>query len=142
MVVRDGSALPMIGPLLLLHTEKEMWECFDRLKYAVLGPDQATSPFEMAYGVGWYDYRAQRPGSHINLLFDQSMGGSNKFFCGNMMSVYQGFNEVVELMDVGGNDGSGLESIIALHPQIKASINVGLPNVITRSPFIKGTWII
>ncbi|CAM8925132.1 unnamed protein product [Rhodiola kirilowii] len=139
LVRSDGAdSLPMIGSVLLLHSQKEMFECLDKLKYTVLDPERAKCPFEMAHGVEWYDYLAQRPCSQLNMLFDRVMSGSYNFFCDSLMRVYRGFDDVIELIDVGGNDGSALEYIISFHPQIKSCINFDLPGVIARAPYREG----
>uniref|UniRef100_A0A7N0VA82 Uncharacterized protein n=1 Tax=Kalanchoe fedtschenkoi TaxID=63787 RepID=A0A7N0VA82_KALFE len=137
MVSKDGAALPIHGLFVLTNTEKEVFESFEKLKNFVLEPDGATCPFEMAHGVGFYDYLAQRPDSRLNILFDQSMGDSIKMFFDPIVKVYGGFSEVVELLNVGGNDGSALEYLISVYPKIEG-VNFDLPHVIARAPNLKG----
>uniref|UniRef100_A0A7N0V928 Uncharacterized protein n=1 Tax=Kalanchoe fedtschenkoi TaxID=63787 RepID=A0A7N0V928_KALFE len=134
LVSNAGTSMPF---LFLVNTEKAEFESLDKLKNFVLDPEGATCPFEMAHGVGFYDYLAQRPDSRLSIMFDELMDFSNKMFFDKMIMVYGGFSEVVELMDVGGNEGSTLKHLISLYPDIKG-INFDLPNVIARAPNLKG----
>uniref|UniRef100_A0A7N0T4Z5 Uncharacterized protein n=1 Tax=Kalanchoe fedtschenkoi TaxID=63787 RepID=A0A7N0T4Z5_KALFE len=138
MVRNDGGALPSIGLSILINSEIEIVQAFDNLKDAVLDPDGAKYPFEMAHGEGFYDYLARRPDSRLNMFFNQLMGNSSRLFFNDVIRVYKGFEEVIELMDVGGNEGLALETIISLYPNIKNCINFDLPHVIARAPILKG----
>uniref|UniRef100_A0A7N0VBK6 Uncharacterized protein n=1 Tax=Kalanchoe fedtschenkoi TaxID=63787 RepID=A0A7N0VBK6_KALFE len=135
MVSNAGTSMPLF---VLMNTEKVIFECLDKLTNFILDPEEATCPFEMAHGVGFYDYLAQRPDSRLSIMFGQTMGIiSNKMFFDKMTMVYGGFSEVVELMDVGGNEGSTLKHLISLYPDIKG-INFDLPHVIARAPNLEG----
>uniref|UniRef100_A0A7N1A5N5 O-methyltransferase domain-containing protein n=1 Tax=Kalanchoe fedtschenkoi TaxID=63787 RepID=A0A7N1A5N5_KALFE len=129
MVSKDGAALPIHGLFVLTNTEKEVFESFDKLKNFVLEPEGATWFYDI-------DYLAQRPDSRLSILFDQSMGDSIKMFFDAIVKVYGGFSEVVELLNVGGNDGSALEYLISVYPKIKG-VNFDLPHVIARAPNLK-----
>uniref|UniRef100_A0A7N1A5Z7 O-methyltransferase C-terminal domain-containing protein n=1 Tax=Kalanchoe fedtschenkoi TaxID=63787 RepID=A0A7N1A5Z7_KALFE len=123
--------------LVLMNTDKVIFECLDKLTNFILDPEGATCSFEMAHGVGFYDYLAQRPDSRLSIMFDELMDFSNKMLFDKMMMVYGGFSEVVELMDVGGNEGSTLKHLISLYPDIKG-INFDLHHVIARAPNLEG----
>ncbi|KAL9689217.1 hypothetical protein QQ045_033651 [Rhodiola kirilowii] len=138
MVRGDEAVLPMSASLLLFVTQKELWESFEKLKFTVLNPEESRCSFEMAHGVGLYDYLAQKPNSDFTNLFDQVMASSIKPYFDSVIRVYNGFDEVTELMDVGGNHGSALERIISFYPNIKGCINFDLPGVISRASPLKG----
>lgn len=135
--INKADDLPMSAAFLLFVSQIEIVHSYDMLKCAVLNPNGST-PFEMAHGVGFYDYVAQRPDSQLSAMFGQSMGCSNESVFNNVIRVYGGFGEVVQLTDVGGNHGSALEHLISAYPDIQDSINFDLPHVIARAPPVKG----
>ncbi|XP_062017570.1 (S)-scoulerine 9-O-methyltransferase-like isoform X2 [Rosa rugosa] len=54
-----------------------------------------------------------------------------------VFEVYKGFEEVKELMDVGGGDGTTIAKIVSRYPHIHG-INFNLPSVISKAPKLPG----
>ncbi|PRQ32414.1 putative (S)-scoulerine 9-O-methyltransferase [Rosa chinensis] len=84
------------------------------LKHMMLEPE--CSPFDKAHGQSLYEYMSEKP--EMIQLFDK-----------NVLEVYRGFNELKELMDVGGGDGSSIARIVSMHLHIHG-INFNVPSVI------------
>ncbi|KAL6198146.1 hypothetical protein ACLB2K_027938 [Fragaria x ananassa] len=54
-----------------------------------------------------------------------------------VFEVYKGFEEVKELMDVGGGEGTAIAKIVSMYPHIRG-INFNLPSVISQAPNLQG----
>ena len=61
------------------------------------------------------------------------------YFDQKVLKEYRGFEEVKELMDVGGGDGSSLAKIVSMYPHIRG-INFDLPSVIDQAPTYQGQY--
>ncbi|XP_050370616.1 (S)-scoulerine 9-O-methyltransferase-like [Argentina anserina] len=104
------------------------------LKHSVLEPE--TVPFYKAHGVSFYEFLSERP-EMISWFNKHMRTASYLYFDEKVLKVYEGFEEVNELMDVGGGDGSSLAKIVSMYPHIHG-INFDLPSVIAQAPKHQG----
>ncbi|KAL6201730.1 hypothetical protein ACLB2K_025442 [Fragaria x ananassa] len=81
------------------------------LKYIVLEPE--STPFLKAHGETMYEYMSKKSG--LPPLFDEVMK-LHSYICyeRKVFEEYKGFEEVKELMDVGGGDGSAIAKIVSV----------------------------
>ena len=121
------------APMVLLFSERVILEPLYMLKNMVLEPDCA--PFYSTYGAKFYDYMAKEP--KFDQLFHDFMTLSAKVYLDEVLKVYRGFEEVKELLDVGGGMGTSLVKIISMYPHIRGK-NFDLPNVIIAAPKLPG----
>ncbi|XP_062017569.1 (S)-scoulerine 9-O-methyltransferase-like isoform X1 [Rosa rugosa] len=122
------------SPVVAFGSEMFVAQSFYMLKYKVLEPE--SSPFLKAHGESFYDYMSNKP--ELCQLFDKVMGlNSYLYFDHKVFEVYKGFEEVKELMDVGGGDGTTIAKIVSRYPHIHG-INFNLPSVISKAPKLPG----
>lgn len=94
------------------------------LKDAVL---EGGIPFNKAYGMTAFEYNAKD--LRINRLFNEGMKNHSTIFTKTFLQLYQGFNDINTLVDVGGGVGATLSIITSKYPKMKG-INFDLPHVI------------
>ncbi|XP_062011399.1 (S)-scoulerine 9-O-methyltransferase-like [Rosa rugosa] len=122
------------APVVVLGSEMLVAKSFSMLKYKVLEPE--SSPFLKAHGESFYDYMSNKP--ELCQLFDKVMEvNSYLYFDHKVFEVYKGFEEVKELMDVGGGDGTAIAKIVSMYPHIQG-INFNLPSVVSKAPKLQG----
>ncbi|XP_050369802.1 (S)-scoulerine 9-O-methyltransferase-like [Argentina anserina] len=122
------------APNVLWGSEMLFVKSYSKLKYTVLEPE--SSPFLKAHGKSMYEYMSNRP--ELCQLFDKVMGiNSYLYFDDKVFEVYKGFEEVKELMDVGGGDGTAIAKIVSKYPHIRG-INFNLPSAIAQAPNLEG----
>ncbi|PKI75027.1 hypothetical protein CRG98_004595 [Punica granatum] len=126
---QEGGSL---SPLLHLIQDRTMLDMWFHLKDAVL---QGGLPFERASGTSAASYMGRDP--RLSEIFRGSMKDFNKLFVIKMVETYNGFEGLSTLVDVGGGDGSILNTIISKYPSIKG-INFDLTSTIERSPTYQG----
>ncbi|KAJ3690541.1 hypothetical protein LUZ61_019705 [Rhynchospora tenuis] len=121
-----------ISPLLLMNHDKLLMESWYYLKDTVL---EGGIPFNKAYGMTAFEYNAKD--QRLNRLFNEGMKSHSVIFTKNFLDIYQGFNDINTLVDVGGGIGATLSMITAKYPKIKG-INFDLPHVIADAPKFPG----
>ncbi|KMZ57369.1 Glutathione S-transferase-O-methyltransferase fusion protein 11 [Zostera marina] len=124
----DGASLaPM---LVALHDEVYMksWYC---LKEAVM---TGGIPFNMAYGMSAFEYHSID--TRFNNLFNKAFFNMT-ILMKTILHLYNGFESINKLVNVGGGTGVNLNIIISQHPTIKG-INFDLPHVIKNAPLFTG----
>lgn len=116
----------------LLTTGRDSFEISGVLKNAVLKEDfqfitkaHGSTPYELL-------------DPNLNQIFDEAMGNLTKLLLDGVFNVYEGFKDVNELMDVAGGNGTALQYILTLYPNIRG-INFDRPQVIESAPKIPGT---
>ncbi|KAK4572810.1 hypothetical protein RGQ29_031008 [Quercus rubra] len=119
--------------MVLLFSERMMVEPQYMLKNMVLEPE--CKPFYSNNGENFYRYAAKEP--KFNKLFQEFMTHSSKLFLDEVLKVYRGFEEIKELLDVGGGMGTSLGNIISMYPHIHGK-NFDLPNVISVALKLSG----
>lgn len=88
-------------------------------------------PFNKAYGMTAFEYNAKVP--RMNQLFNEGMKSHSVIFTKHFLEIYQGFDDINTLVDVGGGIGATLSMITSKYPKIKG-INFDLPHVIDHAP--------
>ncbi|GAB4845575.1 hypothetical protein Ancab_040132 [Ancistrocladus abbreviatus] len=102
-------------------------DSWDKLTEAIL---EGGVPFQLANGVGMFEFAGRDP--TFNKEFNTSMTGISTLFMKKVMQSYKGFENINQLVDVGGGVGSTLQTIISQYPHIKG-INYDLPHVIEQA---------
>nr|XP_011468471.1 PREDICTED: (S)-scoulerine 9-O-methyltransferase-like [Fragaria vesca subsp. vesca] len=98
--------------VVLWGSEMLVMNSYSMLKYTVLEP--GSSPFLKGHGESMYEYMSKKP--ELCQLFDKVMGViSYLYFDHKVFEVYKGFEEVKELMDVGGGDGTAIAKIVSMY---------------------------
>ena len=118
---------------ILFLSERMMVEPLYMLKNMVLEPE--CEPFYSTYGASFYEHMAKEP--KFGKLFQEFMTYSAKLLLDEVLKVYRGFEEVKELLYVGGGMGTSLGNIISMYPHIHGKI-FDLPNVISVAPKLSG----
>ncbi|KAJ1693296.1 hypothetical protein LUZ63_009994 [Rhynchospora breviuscula] len=117
-----------IASLALLIQDKALMEIWYYLKDAVLEGD---IPFNKAYGMPVFEYNAKD--LRVSRLFNEGMKNHSVIITKKLLELYQGFNVINTLVDVGGGIGVTLSMITSKHSNIKG-INFDLPHVIADAP--------
>lgn len=126
---QDGVSL---GPLMALHQDKVFIDSWYQLKDAVL---EGGVPFDRVHGTHAFEYPGLDP--RFNQVFNKAMYNHTTIVINNILTVYKGFENVKQLVDVGGGLGVTLKFVTAKYPHIKG-INFDLPHVIQHAPEIPG----
>lgn len=89
-----------------------------------------------------FDYNSQDP--RFNKVFNQGMTSHSIITLKKILEIYDGFEGLTSIVDVGGGTGATLNMIISKYPTIKG-INFDLPHVLKDAPSHPGikkfTWI-
>ncbi|KAL0299761.1 UNVERIFIED_CONTAM: Caffeic acid 3-O-methyltransferase 1 [Sesamum radiatum] len=125
----DGVSM---APLLLMNQDKILMESWYHLKDAVL---DGGIPFNKAYGMTAFDYHGTDP--RFNKVFNQGMSNHSTIIMKKILEIYDGFEGLKTVVDVGGGTGATLNMIVSKHPSIKG-INFDLPHVIEDAPSYPG----
>lgn len=120
----DGVSL---APNVVLSSEMDIVTSLSMLKDTVLEP--GCLPFNKAHGVSIYEHMSGKP--ELSQLFNKAVGQSSILDFEEVLKVYKGFEEVEELMDVGGGIGTTIDRVVSCYPHIHG-INFDLPNVIAQ----------
>ena len=126
---QDGISL---GPLMALLQDKVFLDSWYQLKDAVL---EGGIPFDRVHGMHAFEYPGLDP--RFNLVFNKAMYNHTTIVIKNILQVYKGFENVKQLVDVGGGLGVTLKAVTAKYPHIKG-INFDLPHVIEHAPQYPG----
>ncbi|XP_043712025.1 caffeic acid 3-O-methyltransferase-like [Telopea speciosissima] len=121
----DGGCL---SPLVHLTQDKVFLDSWHHLKDAIL---EGGVPFNKAHGMPVYDYLGMDP--RFNQVFNKAMSITSITLLKLIIEVYEGFDNVNVVVDVGGGVGKTLELITFKHPTIKG-INFDLAHVIADAP--------
>ncbi|KAI5657502.1 hypothetical protein M9H77_26295 [Catharanthus roseus] len=125
----DGVSM---AALLLMNQDKVLMESWYHLKDAVL---EGGIPFNKAYGMTAFEYHGKDP--RFNKVFNQGMSNHSTIIMKKILEIYQGFQGLKTVVDVGGGTGATLNMIVSKYPSIKG-INFDLPHVIEDAPSYPG----
>ncbi|KAL3820207.1 hypothetical protein ACJIZ3_006112 [Penstemon smallii] len=125
----DGVSL---APMSLMVHDRVYMDMLHNLKDAVL---EGGIPFNRAHGMGAFEYSALDP--RYNKVFNKAMSEQSTILLKKILELYNGFDGLNSLMDVGGGIGATINSIISKYPSIKG-INFDLPHVIKDAPSYQG----
>ncbi|KAM6588277.1 hypothetical protein CsatA_010882 [Cannabis sativa] len=117
-----------LAPLLLTMQDKAYIETWYHLKDAIL---EGGHPCNRAHGMNMVEY--VRKDIRFGELFKLSMKEFNPICMKRILEIYQGFEGLTSLVDVGGGDGAILNMIISKYPHIKG-INYDLAAILENSP--------
>lgn len=95
-------------------------------------------PFEKVYGTSIFDYPSRD--ARFNVLFNNAMVSHTSIVIKEILECYHGFENLKQLVDVGGGLGVTLNMIASKHPAIKG-INFDLPHVIRHAPHYPGMFV-
>ncbi|XP_058096751.1 (S)-scoulerine 9-O-methyltransferase-like isoform X2 [Magnolia sinica] len=126
----DGTS---VAPLVQLCLDRASVEAMYYLKEFVM--EGGRPPFEMAHDVDLFEFGSKEP--RYNKVFHEAMSNGSAIVLKEIFEVYEGFNEVKQVMDVGGGMGTCISSIVSHFPHIHG-VNFDLPHVISSAPHYSG----
>ncbi|GFP95455.1 caffeic acid 3-o-methyltransferase [Phtheirospermum japonicum] len=91
--------------------------------------------FEKVHGKSYYGSMASDPES--GKIFDNAMGAHSTMIMKKVVKIYDGFEGLSSLVNVGGGNGATLDIIASNYPSIRG-INFDLPQVVQTAPSYKG----
>ncbi|KAI0499928.1 hypothetical protein KFK09_018136 [Dendrobium nobile] len=125
----DGVSM---APFILLGNDKVFMESRHYLKDAVI---EGGFPFNKAYGMTMFEYQGTDPRFHK--LFSDAMSDHSTIITNKLLEIYEGFNGLGSLVDVGGGVAATLGKITTKYAGIRG-INFDLPHVISVAPPLPG----
>ncbi|CAN1144573.1 Caffeic acid 3-O-methyltransferase [Linum perenne] len=130
--VRNEENGASLAQLMSVNQDKLTLQSWYELKDAVL---EGGVPFNRAAGTTTFDYFSRNP--KLSQVFSLAMYNLSSIIMKALMNCYKGFEELKQIVDVGGGFGDSAKAIISKYPHIKA-INFDLPHVIEQAPPIPG----
>ncbi|KAM4105243.1 hypothetical protein ACJW30_06G217500 [Castanea mollissima] len=121
----DGVSL---GPFMALLQDKVFLDSWPQLKDAIL---EGGIPFNRVHGMHAFEYPSVDP--RFNQVFNTAMLNHTTIVIKQTLESYKGFEQLKQLIDVGGGLGVTLNLITSRYPHIKG-INFDLPHVIQHAP--------
>ncbi|XP_047175735.1 anthranilate N-methyltransferase-like [Vigna umbellata] len=125
----QGASLGSSVKLLLDDIFLKSW---GELKGAIL---EGGVAFDRAHGMHAFEYPRVDP--RFNEVFNNGMIGLTTIIMKRILELYNGFEHVTRLVDVGGGYGVNLKLIKSKYPHIQA-INFDLPHVVENAPLHSG----
>ncbi|KAK1432749.1 hypothetical protein QVD17_09648 [Tagetes erecta] len=113
-----------LAPLLLMNQDKVLMESWYYLKDAIL---DGAIPFNKAHSMSAFEYGGKD--QRFNKVFNNGMYNHSTVTMKKIVDVYDGFNGLKTLVDVGGGTGASLIMISSKYTSLKC-INFDLPHVI------------
>ena len=107
-----------------------------QLKGAIL---EGGIPFNRVYGMHAFEYPDLDP--RFNEAFNTAMFNHTNIVMKKILESYKGFEQLTQLVDIGGGLGVTLNLIISRYSNIK-DINFDLPHVIQHAPAYPGIILI
>ncbi|KAJ6328885.1 hypothetical protein OIU77_010545 [Salix suchowensis] len=129
--VRDDSGVSL-APLMALAHDKVYLETWSNLKDAIL---EGRTPFNRAHGTNLFEYSARD--ARFSQVYNTAMFNHTNLVFKKILESYSGFENLKQVVDVGGGIGVALSLIAFKYPFIKA-INFDLPHVIQHAPPFPG----
>ncbi|KAH9727722.1 Flavone 3'-O-methyltransferase 1 [Citrus sinensis] len=126
---QDGVSL---CPLLAMAGDQAILDIWYKLADAVL---QGGIPFNKVHGMGVYEYAGND--SRFNGVLNKAMLNHTSIVMNRILDSYNGFEQIKQLVDVGGGLGVTLNIITSRYPHIEG-VNFDLPHVIQNAPSYPG----
>ncbi|XP_059457649.1 cathecol O-methyltransferase 1-like [Corylus avellana] len=126
----DGLSLV---PIMALLFDKVSLDCWSQMKDAIL--EGGGIAFNRAHGMQAFEYARLEP--RFNQLFNAAMFNHSAIVIKYILDSYKGFQQLKQLVDVGGGLGVTLNLITSRYPHIKG-INFDLPHVIQHARHYPG----
>ena len=108
---------------------------FPSLNFKEVLLDCDSALFEKVHGTPIYQAIQSDPA--MNNVFNKTMSTMCTLEMNKILEIYNGFEDISLLVDVGGGFGQNLNMIISKYPSIKG-INFDLPPVIENAPDYPG----
>lgn len=96
---------------------------------------EGGTPFHRVFGMDIYEYAGLDP--RFNDVFNKAMVENSIIAMKSILELYEGFEHVKKLVDVGGGLGINLKLITSKYPHIEG-VNLDLPHVIQHAPTYTG----
>lgn len=125
----DGVSL---GSSVALLLDQVFYKSWGELKGSIL---EGGVAFDRAYGMNAFEYQSVDP--RFNEVFNNGMKGITVLIMKRILELYQGFEHVTKLVDVGGGIGINLKLITSKYPHVQG-INFDLPHVVEHAPVYAG----
>ncbi|PIA41655.1 hypothetical protein AQUCO_02200232v1 [Aquilegia coerulea] len=119
-------------PLLLFSQDKVLMESRCYLKDAIL---EGGIAFNKAHGMHAFEYG--KTDARFDQLFNRGMFNYSTIFVKKMLETYEGFEDLKEVVDVGGGVGTTISLITSKYTAIHG-INFDLPHVIEQAQTYPG----
>ncbi|XP_061962377.1 caffeic acid 3-O-methyltransferase-like [Populus nigra] len=129
--VRDENGVSL-APLMTLAHDKVYLETWSHLKDAIL---EGGTPFNRAHGTHLFEYSARD--ARFSQVYNTAMFNHTTLVFKKILESYSGFENLKQVVDVGGGIGVALSLITFKYPFINA-INFDLPHVIQHAPPFPG----
>uniref|UniRef100_A0A6N2LB41 caffeate O-methyltransferase n=1 Tax=Salix viminalis TaxID=40686 RepID=A0A6N2LB41_SALVM len=129
--VRNQNGVSL-APFMALLQDSVFLQSWSQLKDSVL---EGGVAFDRVHGAHAFEYPGLDP--RFNQVFNAAMYNQTNLVIGNMLETYNGFNDLKQLVDIGGGLGHTIKAITSKYPQIKG-INFDLPHVIEHAPAYPG----
>ncbi|GAY64041.1 hypothetical protein CUMW_230480 [Citrus unshiu] len=126
---QDGVSL---CPLLAMAGDQAQLDIWYKLADAVL---EGGIPFNKVHGMGVYEYAGND--SRFNGVLNKAMLNHTSIVMNRILDSYNGFEQIKQLVDVGGGLGVTLNIITSRYPHIEG-VNFDLPHVIQNAPSYSG----
>uniref|UniRef100_A0A2P2J150 Uncharacterized protein MANES_08G155200 n=1 Tax=Rhizophora mucronata TaxID=61149 RepID=A0A2P2J150_RHIMU len=127
-LTRDEDGVSF-APVFQSHSSFAIDSCY-HVKDAVL---EGGIPLVRAHGKHVFE----NVDDETRRLFNEAMYNYTVIIMKRVIEIYEGFEDLRELVDVGGGLGANLKIIVSKYPHIKG-INFDLPHVIKDAPAIPG----
>ncbi|PNX91319.1 caffeic acid 3-O-methyltransferase, partial [Trifolium pratense] len=88
-------------------------------------------PFNRVYGMHAFEYSVVDP--RFNDVFNNAMINNTTIIMKRILEIYEGFEHINRLVDVGGGLGINIKLITSKYPHIHG-VNFDLPHVIEHAP--------
>ncbi|GMN61831.1 hypothetical protein TIFTF001_030916 [Ficus carica] len=116
------------GPLIPLEQGKVLMDSWPHLNASTR---EGGVAFERTHGMNAFVY--SRSDQKFNHVFNTAMYSQTTIVVKNILKFYKGFDDLKQLVDVGGGLGVFLNQITSKYPHIKG-INYDLPLVVENDP--------
>ncbi|GAB4844793.1 hypothetical protein Ancab_040109 [Ancistrocladus abbreviatus] len=117
--VPNETGASLARPTLMFYY-KPYLESWDKLPQAIM---EGGIPFELAHGAGLFEFAGQDP--TFNKEFNIGMTNFSTLVMKKVMELYKGFEDINQLVDVGGGLGDALKAITSQYPHIKGIKHIG-----------------
>ena len=120
------------GPTMSLFQDHVIIDSWYKLKDAVI---EGGVPFDKVHGMHLYEYLGKNP--RFSQVFNTAMYSHTAIVVKQILKSYKGFQNLKQVVDVGGGLGVTLNMITSKYPSIKG-INFDLPHVLEHAPSYPG----
>jgi hypothetical protein len=110
VLLSEGRA--SMRPWLILMGRSEIWQGLAQTLESV---KTGVPAFELAHGVGFYEYLSTNPELHAH--FRNALNGWTQWQCRELVGEYN-FGRFRKVIDVGGGVGSLLEQMLSTYPKL------------------------